>query len=169
MAPSTAVISPTLSEILAPKITLDRTSLDVAALMDTLAATGARAVVVLGTSFKPDGSNRSLRFAGKAATAAPHPYGAPGKNLTLLAAARPHQECGFIEKQRHGTFMHFFLQGLQGKADQNSDGRVSLAEAYHFARKNTEIQAFVDESRAQNPVLVGQDLDDLWLEPDSAP
>jgi hypothetical protein len=84
-------------------------------------------------------------------------------NVLLLTATTLNQECGFLEARRHGLFSYFLTQGLSGKADADDDDSITLEEAFRYAKKNTEIQAFVEGGRQQNPRLIGSDFSKIFL------
>ncbi|MCP4498458.1 MAG: caspase family protein [Deltaproteobacteria bacterium] len=48
-------------------------------------------------------------------------------------------------------FTHFFVTGLYGQADKNSDGRVTLEEAYRFAHYNTVQKTIAASGGVQHP------------------
>jgi hypothetical protein len=40
----------------------------------------------------------------------------------------------------HGVFTHFLLQGMQGKADTNADGLVTVGELFRFVRQRVRLE-----------------------------
>ena len=45
---------------------------------------------------------------------------------TIIAAAEGHQLANWYPEQRHGLLTYFLLKGLQGSADADRDGSVSV-------------------------------------------
>jgi len=52
----------------------------------------------------------------------------------------------------HGVFTYFLLKGLQGEADIDRDGKVTLDEAIEYTR--TKVREFSDTH--QNPSAAGR-------------
>ncbi len=55
----------------------------------------------------------------------------------------------------HGVFMHFLLEGLQGKADIDRNKAVTLNELFRFASKETKLHVSTKFSDSQRPKLNG--------------
>ncbi len=55
----------------------------------------------------------------------------------------------------HGVFMHFLLEGLQGKADIDRNEAVTLNELFRFASKETKLHVSTKFSDNQRPKLNG--------------
>ncbi|MCZ6450289.1 MAG: hypothetical protein O6837_08475 [Deltaproteobacteria bacterium] len=69
-----------------------------------------------------------------------------------MAAAKPNQVALELPKLGHGLFTKFVLDGLQGKADTNGDGYVTLLELYpYLSREVPEVAR--QEGGIQEPVL----------------
>jgi hypothetical protein len=60
------------------------------------------------------------------------------QNLTVFTAATNTQISSAYQEKRHGLFTYYFLKGLQGEADLNKDGVVSLRELDEYVR--TQVQ-----------------------------
>ena len=80
----------------------------------------------------------------------------PPRGAMLLTSCRPgdksYEEAGLA----HGVFMHFVLQGLSGKADQeqgNRNASVSILELYKYAEIETKTYVWNTRKRYQIPVL----------------
>ncbi len=129
------------------------TGVDVGRLVDRLDACPARAVVILDTSFLPTGGSRSLEIPDRSPDA-PAPA-LKAVRTSVISAAGPGQDCGFLESHQHGIFSYFLVRGLEGKADVNDDGEITMDEAFMYAKKETEIQAFVEDGRQQMPAISG--------------
>lgn len=71
----------------------------------------------------------------------------------LISASRSNQVSFEAKKLGHGVFTGFLLKALSGQADKNSNGKVSVLEAYQFISK--EVPEYTQEHfrREQTPVL----------------
>lgn len=63
---------------------------------------------------------------------------APPPGIVLLQSCSAGEISREAEEFGHGVFMHFVLQGLQGSADADRNGRVSLSELYGYAARSTQ-------------------------------
>lgn len=52
---------------------------------------------------------------------------------------------------RQGIFSHFLIRGLNGEADTNKDGIVSVVELFEFVKLNV----LSHTNRRQTPVIAG--------------
>jgi hypothetical protein len=123
--------------------------------LEQLRASPAKSVLILDTSFVSGGGKRSYHPPGTPLPSAIPPLVA-GPNVSVIGACGETQDCGALEDREQGFFSYFLLQGFTRKADANDDGRVTLQEAFLYAKENTEIQAFVEGSSDQSPFLVGE-------------
>ncbi len=55
-----------------------------------------------------------------------------GGNATIIAAAEGQQLANWYDEKNHGLLTYFFLKGLQGQADKDQNGEVSVAEMRGF-------------------------------------
>jgi uncharacterized caspase-like protein len=62
----------------------------------------------------------------------------PPEGILLLTSCASGQISWEEEKFGHGVFMHYVLEGLQGAADVEHKGQVSLMELYHYANLKTK-------------------------------
>ena len=85
-----------------------------------------------------------------------------GTGQAIVAAAKPNQVALEIARLGHGLFTKFVLDGLQGRADANGDGYVTLLELYpYLSREVSEVAS--QEGGIQEPVLMGSIAGDLVL------
>jgi|GEM_PF-583394 len=82
-----------------------------------------------------------------------HPLLAAGKVL-VLAAATGQQISSDYDKAGHGLFTHALLMGLQGGADTDKNGLVTLKELYPYVKKQVSETAVEELNREQTPVLL---------------
>ena len=74
-------------------------------------------------------------------------------NMIVLAAATGNQISSDYDKAGHGLFTHALLTGLQGAADTNNDGLVTVKELYPYVRERVATLAVDELNREQTPVL----------------
>lgn len=55
-----------------------------------------------------------------------------GGNATIIAAAEGQQLANWYDEKNHGLLTYFFLKGMQGGADRDQNGEVSVAEMRAF-------------------------------------
>jgi PKD repeat protein len=74
----------------------------------------------------------------------------------VLAAAGENEESYEESELGHGVFTHFLLQGLEGEADENKDGKVTVQEVYAYVSR--EVSNYVREkvNAEQHPQLIGR-------------
>jgi hypothetical protein len=61
------------------------------------------------------------------------------------------QKSHSTEPLKHGVFAYLLAEGLQGKADGNKDGAVTLDELFGYARDKTKLYVEVVLSKEQQP------------------
>ena len=83
----------------------------------------------------------------------------PPPGIAIMVSCQPGQASLVDNGLKRGTFMRFFVKGLEGQADGdggNSNQRISLGELCDYVRTKTGTQASQQGSHAQSPVLHGQ-------------
>ena len=81
-------------------------------------------------------------------------------NATIIAAAEGQQLANWYPEMRHGMLTYFFLKGLQGGADANRDGRVSVGEMRAYLTDPSDglpYEARRVHGREQTPQIFGRD------------
>ncbi len=79
--------------------------------------------------------------------------------MAILTASEAAQES--LESERwksHGVFTHFLLQGLEGRADANTDGIVNLGELMEFVREKVKNETGARQIPAIGPTLFDREL-----------
>lgn len=81
-------------------------------------------------------------------------------SVTILTAAQGQELANWYPLMRHGLFTYFFLSGLQGKADDNGDGAVSVGEMRRWLTDPTrgvpsESRRLFGVNRQQTPQVFG--------------
>jgi Caspase domain len=74
-----------------------------------------------------------------------------GKGKIILTASGANEVSAENDEFQHGVFTHFLLQGLQGQADSDGDGLITVDEVYTYVSKQVP-QATNQE---QHPVKKG--------------
>ena len=78
----------------------------------------------------------------------------PPEGIMLLASCGPSQVSMEDADFKHGVFMHYLLEGLQGQA-ANSDGAVTLAGLYDYASLETKKYVAHKFNESQTPAIRG--------------
>ena len=85
----------------------------------------------------------------------PEPASAPAKNATmrlLFTACETNEVSLESSEHGHGVFTYFLLKALQGEADKNHEGKVTLDEVIEYTRENVRVFS----GSRQNPSAAGQ-------------
>ncbi len=69
----------------------------------------------------------------------------------FLTSSSGNESAQESDRIRASFFTHYLVTGLRGAADRNSDGRVTLGEAYAFAFQETLSQTEGSQAGAQHP------------------
>lgn len=88
----------------------------------------------------------------------------PPKGILVLSSCASGQVSLEDETLGHGVFMHFLLEGLTGKADNEKgdrNGRVSLLELYKYAGDKTKFHVADTRRMPQTPALRGEIVGDF--------
>lgn len=88
---------------------------------------------------------------------------APPKGILLLNSCAPGEVSMEDQAFGHGVFMHFVLQALQGAADANGNGRISLLELALYTNDKTKTYVSRQFNGSQRPALKGDLHDDFDL------
>ena len=81
--------------------------------------------------------------------------------LTILTAAGGGQLASWDEKAGHGLFTQHLLDALYGKADENGDGSVTLAEVDEYLSYYVTRATRRNYGREQAPTVIGEQSDVL--------
>lgn len=74
----------------------------------------------------------------------------------ILSASSENQDAFESPQLEHGVLTHFLLDGLDGAADLNQDGHITVWELYEYVR--SEVPPFVQQERGEQqfPQLIGE-------------
>jgi len=124
----------------------------------TLNKLPAKEVVVLLDSCFSGAAGRSVLAKGARpmVISVENPLLAGGK-VIVLAAATGNQISSDYDKAGHGLFTSALLTGLQGEADADHDGIVTLKEVFPFVRDRVTHTAVDELNREQTPVLMPEE------------
>jgi len=86
-----------------------------------------------------------------------------GSGRLVIAAAQPNQRAFEDHSLRHGIFAHHLLEALEGKADYDNDGYVTLVEVFKYLEKKVPETARQLAEGIQEPVLHGDLTKDITL------
>jgi hypothetical protein len=75
-------------------------------------------------------------------------------NFTVITASRADQISSSSPELKHGIFSYYLMKGMEGAADTDKDGRITLGEMQSYLVENVGRQAGMI-SRKQEPVFAG--------------
>jgi hypothetical protein len=134
---------------------LDRTAINQSELVRMITSTNPKSVTLI-----MDSCYSGITRTGEALYADARPISLRSefielpKNFTLISASAPNQISSSSKDLGHGIFSYFFMKGLEGAADLNSDKKITLAEIYSYSSQNVRKMAS-SLSRQQDPQIVG--------------
>jgi len=87
--------------------------------------------------------------------------GAPGAADLLLTSTGTNQVAGWYPEKGHSLFTYFFLKGLQGEADTDKNGTITMGEMRAYLNDKVPYMARRLTGNEQQPVMTGPDNDVL--------
>ncbi len=75
-------------------------------------------------------------------------------NFTVITASQADQISSSSPDLKHGIFSYYLMKGMEGDADANKDGKITLGEMQAYLVENVGRQAGM-MSRRQEPQLIG--------------
>jgi uncharacterized caspase-like protein len=75
-------------------------------------------------------------------------------NFTVISASAPDQIASSSPELKHGVFSYFLMKGMEGDADLNKDGRITVSEMQSYLSDAVGRKA-MSLSRTQHPQVVG--------------
>jgi hypothetical protein len=76
------------------------------------------------------------------------------ENFTVITASQSDQISSSNPELKHGIFSYYLMKGMEGDADANKDGKITLGEMQTYLVENVGKQAGM-MSRKQEPQLMG--------------
>ncbi|MGB4599899.1 MAG: caspase family protein, partial [Trichlorobacter sp.] len=122
----------------------------------------AKKTVVIDACFSGSSANGQLLkgVSGLTARLKSEPKAAVAADL-LLTSAGMNQVAGWYPEKGHSLFTYFFLKGIQGDADTNKDGRITMGEMKAWLNDQVPYMARRLTGNEQQPVMMGKDGDEL--------
>lgn len=80
-------------------------------------------------------------------------------NAVLITSAAVDQVSTWYREKRHSLFTYFFLKGLQGEADANRDGKITVGEIDAYLKEHVPYMARRLTGTEQQPVVTGNQTD----------
>jgi hypothetical protein len=75
-------------------------------------------------------------------------------NFTVITASQNDQISSSSADLKHGIFSYYLMKGMEGDADKNGDGQITVGEMHSYLTEHVAKQASMF-SRAQVPQLIG--------------
>jgi hypothetical protein len=102
-----------------------------------------------GRTVKTDGKRASIsdRFLDRVVS---------GKGMIIMTASGANEVSLEKEDLRHGVFTYFLLDGLEGKADTDHDGVITVDEAYDYVSKNVPKATGQEQHPVKKGAVEGQ-------------
>ena len=75
-------------------------------------------------------------------------------NFTIFSSSESNGTSGTIKEAEHGIFSYYLMKGLEGKADNNKDKKITNGELIAYLKTNVSKEAFT-QNREQDPMLSG--------------
>jgi Skp family chaperone for outer membrane proteins len=76
------------------------------------------------------------------------------KNFTVISASAPDQYSFSSPELKHGIFSYYLMRGMEGEADGNKDGQITVAEMQSYLSEKVTRRA-MGMNRTQQPQVVG--------------
>jgi len=127
---------------------------------DNLAKIPAKKMTIVIDSCFSGNSEKGMLFKGvsPALVKVRSEYRGPA-NAVLMTSAAVDQVSSWYGEKKHSLFTYFFLKGLQGEADANKDGRITVGEMQAYLKENVPYMARRLTGNEQQPVITGNTAD----------
>ncbi|ANQ47601.1 caspase family protein [Flammeovirga sp. MY04] len=76
-----------------------------------------------------------------------------GDNSVIMTATASEQVASWYNEKGHGLFTYFYLKGLQGAADLNKNGQITIDEMSEYITENVQYMARRLNNREQVPQI----------------
>jgi uncharacterized caspase-like protein len=80
-------------------------------------------------------------------------------NAVLITSAAVDQVSTWYREKRHSLFTYYFLKGLQGEADADGNGRITVGEMDNYLKEQVPYMARRLTGTEQQPVVTGNPAD----------
>lgn len=76
------------------------------------------------------------------------------ENFVVISASSPDQISSSSKDLKHGIFSYYLMKGMEGDADSNKDGKITMSELQEYLSDTVSRQA-LSMNRKQNPQIIG--------------
>ncbi len=123
---------------------------------DNLSKLPARKVTVVLDACFSGNTDKGMLFKGisPAMVKVKKEYRGPA-GAVLMTSASVDQVSAWYPEKRHSLFTYFFLKGLQGEADNNKDGKITVGELSEYLKEHVPYMARRLKGLEQQPVVMG--------------
>ena len=134
---------------------LDRTAISQSELVEALQRASPKSVTMFIDSCY-SGQSRT----GETLLASARPIAVTGKqssfppNFTVISASAPDQISSSSPDLKHGIFSYYLMRGMEGEADGNKDGQITVAEMQTYLSERVSRRA-MGMNRTQQPQVIG--------------
>ncbi len=73
------------------------------------------------------------------------------KDVLIFQSSESSQVSNWYPEKKHGMFTYFFLKGLKGEADKNSDGSITAGELEEYINDENNNMPYVSRREYQRP------------------
>jgi hypothetical protein len=142
---------------------LELTGYGLDVLYENLSATGARSItVVVDACFSgaTGGGDMLIAQASPIGIRINDPSAKLGNKAAVITASTGQQVASWYPEMRHGLLTYYFLKGIQGAADTDGDGNVTLTEMNRWLNDESDGLPYMARrlhSREQSPQIWGDE------------
>ncbi len=128
----------------------------VQALYDNLAKLPAKSVTIVLDSCFSGNSPNGLLFKGISALVVVDKVPSmTANNALVMTSTSENQVSSWYSEKQHSLFTYFFIEGMQGAADKNGDGKVTAGELEEYLAENVPSLSKRLTGNLQQPVVTG--------------
>jgi hypothetical protein len=134
---------------------LDRTAIKQSELVSALQAANPKSVTLFMDACYSGQirTGETLLASARPIVIAPRASSFPS-NFTVLTASAPDQLASSSPDLKHGVFSYYLMKGMEGEADQNKDGSITVQEMQSYLKDSVGRKAMA-LNRTQQPQVVG--------------
>ena len=134
---------------------LDRTAIKQSELISALQAVSPKSVTLFMDACYSGQirTGETLLASARPIVIQPKASGFPA-NFTVISASAPDQLASSSPELEHGVFSYFLMKGMEGEADLNKDGRITVQEMQSYLKEAVGRKAMA-LNRTQQPQVVG--------------
>lgn len=126
---------------------------------DNLAKLNAVKVTVVIDACFSGATQKGTLFKGTSALVRKEKAAQQPQNALVITSSSGEQFSSWYPEKRHSLFTYYFLKGLQGEADSNKDGRITVAEIREYLGEHVPYMARRLTGNEQVPQTQGNDAD----------